>query len=44
MRAAVGPGYGATVTNKPDLLDEVPELEEAVDAVCEAAPSDARRR
>ncbi|MEV5598937.1 hypothetical protein [Streptomyces sp. NPDC052496] len=27
-----------------DVLDEVPELQEAVDAVCEQAPSEARRR
>ncbi|AWZ10538.1 MULTISPECIES: site-specific integrase [unclassified Streptomyces] len=32
------------MTTKPDLLDEVPELQEAVNAVCEEAPSDARRR
>ncbi|MFI8265562.1 hypothetical protein [Streptomyces sp. NPDC085665] len=32
------------MTKKPDLLDEVPELQEAVNAVCEAASSDARRR
>lgn len=29
---------------KPDVLEELPELQEAVDAVCEKAPSDARRR
>ncbi|AVI00046.1 hypothetical protein C5L38_33745 (plasmid) [Streptomyces sp. WAC00288] len=29
---------------KPDLLDEMPELQDAVDAVCEEAPSEARRR
>ncbi|MEF2530027.1 hypothetical protein [Streptomyces sp. CS62] len=32
------------MTKKPDLLDEVPELREAVDAVCEEAPSEARAR
>ncbi|MFE5543545.1 hypothetical protein ACFQ71_06965 [Streptomyces sp. NPDC056534] len=32
------------MTKKVDLLDEMPELQEAVDAVCEEAPSDARRR
>ncbi|MFE4658241.1 hypothetical protein ACFRFJ_16350 [Streptomyces hydrogenans] len=30
--------------NRPDVLEELPELQEAVDAVCERAPSDARRR
>ncbi|WP_338715992.1 tyrosine-type recombinase/integrase (plasmid) [Streptomyces acidiscabies] len=29
---------------KPDVLEELPELQEAVDAVCEKAPSEARRR
>lgn len=29
---------------KTDVLAELPELQEAVDAVCERAPSDARRR
>jgi hypothetical protein len=29
---------------KPDALDELPELQEAVDAVCEQAPSEARAR
>ncbi|WP_431776516.1 hypothetical protein [Streptomyces cucumeris] len=29
---------------KPDVLEELPELQEAVDAVCEQAPSEARRR
>ncbi|WP_435059579.1 tyrosine-type recombinase/integrase [Streptomyces sp. bgisy060] len=29
---------------KPDVLEELPELQEAVDAVCERAPSEARRR
>jgi integrase len=32
------------VTNRPDVLEELPELREAVDAVCERAPSEARRR
>ncbi|SEE59475.1 hypothetical protein SAMN04490357_7698 [Streptomyces misionensis] len=30
--------------NRPDILEELPELQEAVDAVCEQAPSEARRR
>ncbi|MFC6370105.1 hypothetical protein, partial [Nonomuraea thailandensis] len=30
--------------NKSDILQELPELQEAVDAVCEQAPSEARRR
>ncbi|TLQ39020.1 tyrosine-type recombinase/integrase [Streptomyces marianii] len=29
---------------KPDVLEELPELKEAVEAVCEAAPSEARAR
>ncbi|MFI7020164.1 hypothetical protein [Streptomyces sp. NPDC050164] len=29
---------------KQDVLEELPELQEAVDAVCEKAPSEARRR
>ncbi|MFF3843442.1 hypothetical protein [Streptomyces sp. NPDC001930] len=30
--------------NRPDVLEELPELREAVDAVCEQAPSEARER
>ncbi|MGW1226584.1 tyrosine-type recombinase/integrase [Streptomyces sp. NPDC002530] len=30
--------------NRPDILEELPELQEAVDAVCAQAPSEARRR
>lgn len=33
-----------SVNTKPDVLDEVPELQEAVGAVCQAAPSEARER
>lgn len=29
---------------KPDVLEELPELQEAVNAVCQAAPSEARER
>ncbi|MFF3879395.1 hypothetical protein [Streptomyces sp. NPDC001978] len=29
---------------RPDVLDDVPELKKAVDAVCETAPSESRRK
>ncbi|MEU2078600.1 hypothetical protein [Streptomyces sp. NPDC013489] len=32
------------MTNRVDVLDELPELKEAVDAVCAEAPSEARER
>lgn len=33
-----------SVKKKPDVLDEVPELREAVESACAAAPSEARER
>jgi hypothetical protein len=32
------------VTQHPDVLDDVPKLKQAVDAVCDAAPSESRRK
>ncbi|MFJ9379308.1 hypothetical protein [Streptomyces sp. NPDC101455] len=32
------------MTQPPDVLDDVPELKQAVDAVCKAAPSESRRK